>query len=216
MSSDSQLEIVPGYVDAAVGSEFPELRLRTSTVPGGSGRSSRAIKRRLATLSDRFGGRQALVFRNRPLPFAYRVFFRHIGIDPDERPTPLEEIVRGRLFHGGFVSRGMPDDALTIAMLETSVVLTAFDASEISGRLGVRQSNAGETIGEGGHGLEEGTLVLADELRPIAELFGARDERCEADRRTKMTTLVAIAVAGVSEPAVEEALWIASDCLADR
>ena len=67
--------------------------------------------------------------RQEPVPWAYRVFFRHVGIDPDERRTPIEEIALERLQHGGFESRGLVDDALLIATLETGVPVVAFDAA---------------------------------------------------------------------------------------
>ena len=35
--------------------------------------------------------------RQEPVPWAYRVFFRQVGIDPDERRTPIEEIALERL-----------------------------------------------------------------------------------------------------------------------
>ncbi len=211
--SSGAAEVAQGRVEPAIASEFPELRLRYVEVEGGSGRSPRSVKRRLVALSDRFGGRQALVFRNRPLPFAYRVFFRHIGIDPDEQPTPLEAIVRDRLLHGGFLSRGLLDDALAIAMIETSVALVAFDAAAVEGQLGLRLAHEGERLAGSGFGLREGSLVIADDARPLAQLFGDVAEDCRVGRRTERTLIAAIAVAGVSEPAVEEALWIAADVL---
>ncbi len=50
------------------------------------------MKERLRLLSDRFGGAQAIALRQKPIPWAYRVFFRHIGLDPDRTPTPVEEV----------------------------------------------------------------------------------------------------------------------------
>ena len=37
------------------------------------------------------------------------MFFRQVGIDPDERRTPVEQIVLDRLQHGGFKSRNLLD-----------------------------------------------------------------------------------------------------------
>ena len=73
------------------------------------------MKRRLAELSNRFSGPQAIHLRHQPIPWAYRVFYRHIGLDPDQQRTPVEELVLERMQHGGFRSRSLLDDALTIA-----------------------------------------------------------------------------------------------------
>ena len=40
--------------------------------------------------------------------------------------------------HGGFKSKNLLDDALTIAIVESGVALRAFDADRASGRLGIR------------------------------------------------------------------------------
>ena len=40
-----------------------------------------------------------------PIPHAYRVFFRHIGLEPDEHRTPVEALALERMQHGGFRSR---------------------------------------------------------------------------------------------------------------
>ena len=79
-------------------------------------------------LSDRFAGGQAINLRHQPIPWAYRVFYRHIGLDPDEQRTPVEELALERMKHGGFSSQSLLDDALTIAIIESGVALRAFDA----------------------------------------------------------------------------------------
>ena len=128
-------------------------------------------------LSDRFAGGQAINLRHQSIPWAYRVFFRHIGLDPDEQPTPIEALVLERMQRGGFVSRSLLDDALTIATVESRVALRAFDADRIEGTLGIRPSAEGEPL-EGRPGpLEPGTLVIADEARPVGLLFGATGAR---------------------------------------
>ena len=62
--------------------------------------------RRLRDLSDRFYGSHAIHMRERPIPWAYRVFFRQIGLDPDRTRTPVEQLALDRLHDGAFVSRG--------------------------------------------------------------------------------------------------------------
>src|SRR6201999_1232505 len=100
----------------------------------------------LQTLSNRFAGAQAVMLRQKPIPWSYRVFFRHIGLDPDTTRTPVEQIALDRMFDGGFKSKNRLDDALTIATIEIGVAMRAFDADRVSGRLGIRPSAPGETF----------------------------------------------------------------------
>lgn len=202
------LDIEQGYLDPALREELPGLALRWVAVPHGSGRSSRALKQRLRLLSDRFAGPQAINLRRQPIPWAYRVFYRHIGLDPDEQPTPVEEVALERMKKGGFVSRSLLDDALTIATIESGVALRAFDADRVEGRLGIRSSVAGETL-EGRPGaLPVGTLVIADEVRPLALLFGAVASGRGVRRGTRRMLVVSVQVKGVPDIAVEEAMWL--------
>ena len=97
-------------------------------------------------LSDRFSGAQAINLRHQPIPWAYRVFFRHIGLDPDVQRTPVEELALERMKHGGFVSQNLLDDALTIAIIESGVALRAFDADRVAGAPGIRPTGAGEPL----------------------------------------------------------------------
>jgi DNA/RNA-binding domain of Phe-tRNA-synthetase-like protein len=172
-------EAVPeaGWIAPDLAEEFPGLGLRYLLVEGGSGRSPAEVKQRLRDLSSRFGGAQAINLRHEAIPWAYRVFYRHIGLDPDEQPTPVEALALERIKHGGWRSQNLLDDALTIAIMESRVALRAFDAERISGRPGIRQSQPAEGL-EGRPGpLPDGTLVIADEVRPVALLFGATSSR---------------------------------------
>jgi DNA/RNA-binding domain of Phe-tRNA-synthetase-like protein len=208
-------EAIPeaGWVSPTLREEFPGLALRYLLVDRGSGRAPRAVKSRLAELSNRFSGPQAINLRHQPIPWAYRVFYRHIGLDPDEQPTPVEAIALERMKRGGFVSQSLLDDALTIAIIESGVALRAFDADRADGRLGIRQTEAGEAL-EGRPGeLPVGTLVIADEARPLALLFGATGASRGVGPRTKRTVLAAVQVKGVPDIAVEEAIWLAADVL---
>jgi DNA/RNA-binding domain of Phe-tRNA-synthetase-like protein len=183
------------------------------TVPRGSGRSTRGLKQRLRLLSDRFGGPQAIELRRRPIPWAYRVFYRHIGLDPDEQPTPVEALALERMLKGGFISDNLLDDALTIAIVESGVALRAYDADRLDGGLSIRPSVAGESL-EGRPGeLPEGTLVVADERRPVSLLFGATAAGRGVGRETQRTSIAAIGVAGVPDIAIEEALWLAAEAM---
>lgn len=202
-----------GFLDRALQEEFPGLALRYLTVEQGSGRSNRELKERLRILSNRFAGPQAINLRQRPIPWAYRVFYRHIGLDPDEQPTPVEEIALERMKKGGFVSQNLLDDALVIAIMESGVALRAFDADRVEPPLGIRGSLAEETL-EGRPGaLPAGTLVIADCRRPIALLFGALASGRGVNRKTKRMTLCSLQVKGVPDIAVEEALWLLVEAL---
>jgi DNA/RNA-binding domain of Phe-tRNA-synthetase-like protein len=203
----------PGWVAPALAEEFPGLGLLSTTVATGSGRSPQAVKERLRELSDRFAGAQAIILRQRPIPWSYRVFFRHIGLDPDATPTPIEELALERMKRGRFRSRNRLDDALTIATMETGVAVRAFDADRVSGALGLRPSDPGERFEGRASALPDGTLVIADEERALEVLFGATAEGRGAESRTERTVLAAIRVRGVPDIALEEALWLAASAL---
>ncbi len=210
---DSHSESAPeaGWIDAVLREEFPGLSLRYTSVDRGSGRTTRALKERLRVLSDRFSGPQAINLRNQPIPWAYRVFFRHIGLDPDVQRTPVEELALERMKAGGFKSRSRLDDALTVGIIESGVALRAFDADRVEGRIGIRQSAAGERL-EGRPGeLPAGTIVVADERRPLSLLFGAIASGRGVSPKTKRTLLIAIGVGGVPEIAIEEGLWLVAE-----
>jgi len=211
--NDPEEFAVHGSVDRSLTDEFPGLYLRSTLVERGSGRSTRGMKERLRILSDRFAGPQAIAMRSRPIPWAYRVFFRHIGLDPDEQPTPIEALTLERMKKGGFVPNNLLDDALTVAIVESGVAVRAFDADRVQGALAIRPSVEGETL-EGRPGeLPAGTLVIGDELRPLALLFGATAAGRGVHPKSRRTLLVAIGVSGVPAIAVEEALWLAAECM---
>jgi DNA/RNA-binding domain of Phe-tRNA-synthetase-like protein len=206
-------DVESGAVTPELKEEFPGLALRYLVVERGSGRSPREVKQRLRMLSDRFTGGEAVNLRHKPIPWAYRVFFRHIGLDPDRTRTPVEQLALQRMKHGGFRSRSLLDDALTIATVESGVALRAFDADRVEGSPVLRGSSAGEGL-EGRPGdLPVGTLVVADELRPIALLFGATGSGRGVRPRTRRTMLAATQVKGVPDIAVDEALWLAAEVM---
>jgi DNA/RNA-binding domain of Phe-tRNA-synthetase-like protein len=205
-------EAVPerGWVAEDVTEELAGLGIHFLVLDQGSGRSPRHVKDQLKELAGRFSGAQTVNLRHQAIPWAYRVFFRHIGLDPDEQRTPVEEIALERMRKGGFPSQNLLDDALTIAIAESGVALRAFDADMVEGRIGIRLSAPGEPL-EGRPGeLPSGTLVIADEERPLALLFGAIGSGRGVSNKTKRTLLCAIQVKGVPEIAVEEAIWLAA------
>ena len=202
-----------GLVDPELAEEFPGLYLRHVTVDRGSGRSPRGLKERLRILSSRFAGAQAIALRNKPIPWAYRVFYRHIGLDPDEQPTPVEALALERMMKGGFISQNLLDDALTIAIVESGVPIRAFDADRVEAPLTLRPSVAGEELEGRPNELPLGTLVIADARRPVALIFGATGSGRGVTPDTSRTLLASVGVKGVPEIAVEEALWLVSDAM---
>jgi hypothetical protein len=183
-------ELTRGFVDATLRAEFPELGLVYTTVPVRPQRSPQSVRARLRTASDRFTGPKAVALRQQPIPWAYRVFFRHVGIDPDERRTPIEAIALERMRAGGFQSRNLVDDALLLATLETGVPVLAFDAAA-------------------------GQVVVADANRALAVLFGDTAEGCAVQWSSRSMVLAGLRVKGVPEVSVEEALWVAAETVSE-
>ncbi|MEX2106684.1 MAG: phenylalanine--tRNA ligase beta subunit-related protein [Solirubrobacterales bacterium] len=199
-----------GWVAPRIAAEFPGLGVAWVDVDGHPGRSPEPVRRRLRDLSNRFYGAHAIRLRERPIPWAYRVFFRQIGLDPDRTRTPVEQLALDRLHDGAFKSRGLPVDAITIAVVETGVALRAFDADRIEGGLCIRDSAPGESLAGRSGELAQGTLTIADETRPLAILFGPTAEGCAVEARSRRIAIAAVQVNGVPQIAVEEALWMAA------
>ena len=188
-----------GEVAPAVAAEHPGLGLAWCEVDAAPGPTPRELAARLRALADRMAGAQVLALRGRDVPHAYRVFFRHVGLDPDVVRTPVEAIALRRLTEGGLNPRGHIHDALTVACLETGVGVVAFDADGLAGALSLRVTG--------------GRLVIADDAGPLAELFGDQAARAAVSRATRRLALVAVAVPNVPDLFVEEALWIAWEIL---
>lgn len=202
-----------GWVAPLVAAEFPGLAISWIAVDGRVAKSPEPVRRRLRGLSDRFFGAHAIQMRQRSVPWAYRVFFRHIGLDPDRTLIPVERLALERLHDGAFKSRGLPRDALTIAIVETGVALRAFDAEQLEGRLCIRESAPGESLAGKPGELAHGTLVIADERASIGLLFGETAEGMGVDRDTRRVVVVATQVKGVPQMAIDEALWMAAATL---
>ena len=206
-------ELIRGYVDATLRAEFPELGLVYTELPVRPQRSPPPVRARLRTASDRFTGPKAVVLRQQPIPWAYRVFFRHVGIDPDERRTPIEAIALERMRAGGFKSQNLVDDALLLATLETGVPVLAFDAAAVDGDLGLRVSPGGEMLGD--LPLSKGQVVVADQSRVLAVLFGDTADGCAVQWSSERMVLAAVRVKGVPEVSIEEALWVAAETVSE-
>jgi DNA/RNA-binding domain of Phe-tRNA-synthetase-like protein len=203
-------ELTAGWVDAELAEEFPELGVDYVRVQGRPGRSPLEVRERLRGLSDRITGSKVVHMRQDPVPWAYRVFFRQVGVDPDSDRTPVERIAVERLEWGGLRSINLLDDALTIATVETGVPVIAFDADRVGTQVGLRLSRPGERLGET-RPLSARQIVVADEDRPLSVLFGEIAEDRGVTRRTQRMVLVALRVKGVPAISVEEALWTAAE-----
>lgn len=214
MPSDAEIE--EGWIATALAEEHPGLRLRWIVVDDIAGpRSSPGLRRRLQVLSSRFTGAQALLMRGQPVPQAYRVFFREVGLDPDATRTPIEAAAMERLVKGGYVSDGVVLDALLLGLVETGVPLWALDEAAVDGPLGLREAAPGERLGTGEHanGLPAGRLVVADARGPVGVLFGDVAPSHAPTKTTTALRVFALQVAGVPELHVEEALWACAEAL---
>jgi hypothetical protein len=189
-----------GWIDPLVAGEFADLCLWVAGLEARSGRSPQPVKERLRHLSDRFRGADAVAMRTKPIPHAYRVFFRHIGLDPDTHRTPVEAAAVERLLRGRFKSQNLLDDALTIALMETGVPIWALDSARVSGELGIGRDAGGR-------------LVVADGSGRVGGLFGELDPERGVTPQTTHMTLFSIQVNGVPSLHVDEALWIVGDVL---
>ena len=207
-----ELRLEEGWVEADLAGDFPELGLVHTPLEARPRKSPRDVKQRLRALADRYTGGKVIHMRQDAVPWAYRVFSRQIGIDPDTDRTPVEAIAVERLRHGGLASENLVDDALTIAIAETGVPVFALDADKVVGELGLRLARRGEQL-EGVRPLSERQLVVADDARPVAMVLGEVSHAAGVSWSTEHMTLCALRVKGVPPIAVEEALWTAAETL---
>ena len=207
-----ELELAEGWVEGELAEEFPQLGLVHAPLAAQPGRSPLEVKQRLRQLANRYTGGHVIHMRQDAVPWAYRVFARQVGIDPDTDRTPVEAIALERLRHGGFRSRNLVDDALTIAIAETGVPVIALDADKVEGELGLRLSLSAERL-EGVRLLAERQSVIADDRRPVALVLGAVSHAAGVTPETERMTLCALRVKGVPPIAVEEALWTAAEVM---
>ena len=208
----SELDLVDGWVEPELADEFPQLSLVHARVEVHPGPSPRAVKQRLRMLADRYTGGKVVHMRQDPVPWAYRVFSRQVGIDPDHDRTPVEAVALRRLKHGGLHSESLVDDALTIAIAETGVPLIALDADRVEGELGLRLARAGEELA-GVRPLSARQLVVADQGRPVALVLGEVGHDAGVTPDTERMVLCALGVKGVPRISLEEALWCAAETL---
>jgi DNA/RNA-binding domain of Phe-tRNA-synthetase-like protein len=212
MSVPADVEV--GWRAPDVEEELPGLRLLISEVRVArrqplTARSPPEIEERMRELSSRIRGARAVAIRREAVPAAYRVFFRHIGLDPDVVRTPIDAAVLERMLRGAFLAGGLLADVLLIALLDTSVPVWALDADTLDGPLGIRTSGDRESLGRSADPprLPAGRLVIADSSAALAVLFGELAGAHAAGPRTRRLALFAVQVAGVPTLFAEEALW---------
>ncbi|HWT93032.1 MAG TPA: hypothetical protein VN238_08560 [Solirubrobacteraceae bacterium] len=210
-------------VAPAVRTDFPDLRLwtRAVTLAGPPGRRSpKDVRDHLKALAQRLHGARAIQQRTEPVVRAHRVFFRHVGLDPDadESRTPAEELTLTRLKKGGLASHGPVADALTVALAETGVGVWALDAATVRGPLELREARAGESMGRGELVSDAAPrrLVIADAEGPLAVLFRDPAAPHLPGPATAAVLLYAVQVPHVPRVHVEEALWLAASTLDPR
>lgn len=197
-----------GWVEAEIEDEFPGLALVTVAMPCRATRTAPWVVHRLKEMANRINGPYALRVRQLPVPALHRAFFRQLGLDPDVRRPPLEQVLFDRLWTGGFPPSGMPGDALLVALLNTGVAVWAVDAAATSGPLGVRGAREGESLTVAGQprALGVGELVIADADRPVARIFEEPAAPFAVSGSTRRAVLYVLQVPGVPALDVQEAL----------
>jgi DNA/RNA-binding domain of Phe-tRNA-synthetase-like protein len=219
VSAQLDLRAAPGFVEPAIQEEFPGLRLDWMTVEARPRNSPPAVKARLGSLANRYRGADVVAMRTKPIPRAYRTFYRQIGLDPDANRVPSERVAVARLLQGGFPSVDLVQDALLIAVIETGVPVWALDAECLDvGGLGIRTTTERDRLGTGEHAERPapGQLAVADARVVHSLLF---DEVAPADAvrsRTARIALYTVGVDGVPAIHIEESLWLCADVLRTR
>jgi hypothetical protein len=195
-----------GFVEPRVQEEFPGLRLDWVLVQAPARSSPPALVRRLQQLAGRYRGASVVAMRTKPIPQAFRVFFRQIGLDPDVDRIPSERAAVARLMHGGFRSAGPIADAALVALIETGVPVWALDADVVDeGGPGIRAAT--DTDRERGAAVSPGSLAVADRFTVHAPLFGDPFPGHAAGPSTRRLVLFTLGVDGVPAIHIEECLW---------
>jgi hypothetical protein len=196
----SNTEPSPGAVAAPIAEELPGLGLWWVRTAGSPGPVGEGLKRRLGAQSDRLRGVDAVTLRSRPVVRSYRAFARQIGLDPDRDRVPAERAALARLMHGGLTAPDRIAAACLLAVVETGVGVWALDGTAVA--------PSGPELREG-----DGSLLIADPGRIHAALFGDPLPGSAPGPRTREVVLFAVAVPGVPEVHLHEALWQAQDAL---
>jgi DNA/RNA-binding domain of Phe-tRNA-synthetase-like protein len=204
-----------GVIAPDVAAEFPGLRLDWVMVEARARPSPPALRRRLKELSNRYRGASVVTMRTKPIPQAFRAFFRQIGLDPDVDRIPSERVAVTRLLHGGFRSVDVVADACLVALIETGVPVWALDGDIVDQHgLGIRTTTETDTeqFGELRY-LAPGSLAVADQSAVHAVLFEDPAPGHGVGTRGTRVVLFSVGVDGVPGIHIEEALWISVELL---
>jgi DNA/RNA-binding domain of Phe-tRNA-synthetase-like protein len=207
-----ELALEEGWVEAELAAEFPDLRLIHAAIGARPRQSPPEVRERLRTLADRYTGAKVIHMRQDAVPWAYRVFSRQVGIDPDTDRTPVEALAVERLRRGGLASQNVVDDALTIAIAETGVPVFVLDADKLQGDIGLRLARPREWLSDR-RALSARQLVVADATRPVALVLGEVSPRAGVTADTRRMVMCALCVKGVPPIVAEEALWTLGETL---
>jgi DNA/RNA-binding domain of Phe-tRNA-synthetase-like protein len=189
-----------GWIAPSLAEEWPDLRLWSLRVDDARpGPTTPGLRQRLRTMSDRYTGAKAIQLRTDPIPHAYRAFYRHIGLDPDEDRIPIEAVVLERLKHGGFRAHDRVTDAATIALVETGVPVWVLDDARVDPPLGIDQRGD--------------DLIVADAAGEVCPLFSQPGPDRAPGEETVAMRLFTVQVAGVPAIHVEEALYTAHEAV---
>ncbi len=207
------LRPAPGFVAPDVAAEFPGLRLDWVTVAARPQSSPPSLVAHLRQLASRYRGSSVVAMRTKPIPHAYRAFYRQIGLDPDVERIPSERVAVQRLLVGGFRSVDLITDACLVALLETGIPVWALDADAVAAPgLGIRTTTPDDrrSSPEAPY-LEPGSLAVADGARIHGLLFADPEPESAVRSRTTRVALFSLAVGGVPAIHVEEALWTCTE-----
>ena len=195
----------------AAGAARPAAATLAIEATGGRRRTPPALRSACGRSPTASAARRRCTCAASPVPHAYRVFFRHVGLDPDATARPVEAAALDRLMHGGFASRDRLADALLLAVVETGVPVWALDAERArrpAGRCARRGAASG--CGEGQTRDDAGRRAPRRRGRRACRspsLFGRRRPRARRRRaRRGPAPASRSSVAGVPAIHVEEAL----------
>lgn len=198
MAGNADIEI--GWIDHRVAAEFPDLDLRYVVLETGLEPSPPEMRGQLADMSTRFRGPQAMSLPSKPVPSAYRAFFRQVGLDPEVVRNPAEAVSYDRIMRGTFRSYNRVADAIVATIVETHIALGALDADTLSEPLGIRPG-------------DDGVLNIVDADHTIGALFDRPLAEFEPTLHTRRIAITAVGVAGVHAWQLDYALWRVADLL---
>ena len=175
------------------------------------GQPAARLKQRLRMLADRYTGGKVIHMRQDPVPWAYRVFSRQVGIDPTRTARRWRPSRSQRLKHGGLRAR---TSWTTRSRSRSPRPACRWWRSTPSGWRAswARLARSGEALGRR-RPLSARQLVVADAARPVAIVLGEVGRGRGVTPETERMVLCALGVKGVPRISLEEALWCAAETL---